>query len=105
VTTLKPSDFPELQRVFAAYLHEDFGDQHGTPAAALRAFLQDANRTERERFRREAKQFLARTAALDFSEVLSLVARLGSRWTPPTREALLALFADVTDPPSDVHRP
>ena len=98
MTTLKPSDFPELQRVFAAYLHEDFGDQHGTPAAALRAFLQDADRAERERFRREAKQFLARTAALDFSEVLSLVARLGSRWTPPTRDALVALFAAI-----DVH--
>jgi hypothetical protein len=87
-----------LQRVFAAYLHEDFGGQHGTPAAALRAFLEDADRAERERFRREAKRFLARTAALDFSEVLSLVARLGSRWTPPTREALVALLAHVTDP-------
>jgi hypothetical protein len=104
VTTPKPSDFPELQRVFAAYLHEDFGDQHGTPAAALRAFLEDADRAERERFRREAKQFLARTAALDFSEVLSLVARLGSRWTPPTREALVALFAHLVDPASDTHR-
>jgi hypothetical protein len=93
-----------LQRVFAAYLHEDFSDQHGTPAAALRAFLEDADRAERERFRREANQFLARTAALDFGEVLSLVARLGSRWTPPTREALVALLAHVTDPSSDAHR-
>jgi hypothetical protein len=37
------SDFPELQRVFSGYLHEDFGEVHATPAAALRAFLGDAN--------------------------------------------------------------
>lgn len=98
MTSLKPSAFPELHRAFAAYLHEDLLKEHGTPAAALRAFLEDATPAERTRFVKESKQFLARTAALDFSEVLALLARLGCRWTPPSREALAALLADVTDP-------
>jgi hypothetical protein len=29
------SDFPELRRVFAGYLHQAFPEQHGTPSAAL----------------------------------------------------------------------
>ena len=66
---LKASDFPELQRVFAGYLHEDFLEEHGTPSAALRAFHEDANASERQRFSREARRFLDRTATLDFSDV------------------------------------
>ena len=33
-------EFPELRRVFTAYLHEDFSVEHGTPARALQAFLE-----------------------------------------------------------------
>jgi hypothetical protein len=104
MTPLKPSAFPVLHRAFAAYLHEDFLEEYATPAAALRAFLQDAAPPERARFVKESKRFVARTAAFDFNEVLALLAHLGCRWAPPSREALVALFADVTDPLPDVHR-
>jgi len=89
---LKPSDFPELQRVFAGYLHEDLLEEYGTPLAALRAFLEDANASERQRFLRETRRFLADTATLDFSNVRALVAGLGGRWTPRSRKALVALL-------------
>ena len=95
---LKPSDFPEMQRVFAGYLHEDFLEEHGTPLAALREFYKDANASERQRFSREAQRFLENTASLDFSDVRALVARLGSRWTPPSRKALVALLTEVANP-------
>jgi hypothetical protein len=98
------SDFPALQRVFAGYLHEDFPEQHGTPSAALRAFREDANQAERQRFASEVKRFLARTATLDFSEVRDLVSHLGCRWTPPSREALAALLTAAAEPPSDSYR-
>ena len=97
------SDFPELQRVFTGYLHEDFPEEHGTPAAALRAFHEDADRAERQRFAKEVERFLARTATLEFSEVCDLVARLGCRWTPPSREALAALLRAAADSPSGSH--
>ena len=98
--SLKASDFPELQRVFAGYLHEDFLEEYGTPVAALRAFQEDADDAEREQFMHDARRFIDRTAPLDFKDVRALVAHLGCRWTPPSREALVALLVDVENPPS-----
>ena len=95
----KAHDFPELQRVFTGYLHEDFLEAYGTPAEALRVFQEDAGDAERERFRHDARRFLDRIAPLDFKDVRALVARLGCRWMPPSRQALVALLVDVTNPP------
>ena len=92
---VKASDFPELQRVFSAYLHEDFLEEYDTPAAALRAFFEEADVEERARFRKEAKQFLAATAAYDLAKVRALLSRLGSRWTPPSRAAVVALLSET----------
>ena len=92
------SDFPELQRVFSGYLHEDFIAVHATPAAALRAFLHDANPSERRRFVREVKRLLDRTTELDDEAMSALVARLGSRWAPPSRDALIAVLLGVIKP-------
>jgi CdiI immunity protein len=91
------SDFPALRSAFSGYLHEDFLDDYDTPAAALRAFEDDADEDERRRFRVEATRFLAVTASLDFADVLLLLSRLGSRWTPPTREALIAALTGAAD--------
>ena len=91
------SDFPVLRRVFSGYLHEDFLEDYDTPAGALRAFEDDADEDERRRFRAEARRFLAVTARLDFADVLVLLSRLGSRWTPSTREALIAALTGASD--------
>ena len=87
---IEASDFPELRRVFSGYLHEDFLEEHSTAAAALKAFAQDADAGERERFHAEVERFLEATSSLDFEDVRALLTRLGARWTPPTREALAA---------------
>ena len=92
------SDFPELQRVFSGYLHEDFTQVHATPAAALRAFLGDANPSERRRFVREVKRFLDRIDGLDDEALSALVASLGSRWAPSSREALIAVLIGAIAP-------
>jgi hypothetical protein len=97
----KASDFPELRRAFTGYLHEDFLQEYETPATALRAFQDDADEGEKQRFRTEARRFLDRTAGLDFDEVRALMTRLGCRWIPASREALTALFADETGPPPE----
>jgi hypothetical protein len=97
VKQVTASDFPALHRAFAGYLHEDFLVEHGTPAAALEAFLEDADIDERRRFVNDARGFLARTTALDFTAVQELMGRLGSRWTPPSREALMTLLNDAAD--------
>jgi hypothetical protein len=84
------SDFPELRKVFSGYLHEDFLEEHATAAAALKAFAADANASERKRFDAEVTRFLEVTGPLEFETVVALLGRLGSRWTPPTRRALVA---------------
>ena len=93
------SEFPELQRVFSGYLHEDFIQVHATPGAALRAFLGDANPSERRRFVREVKRFLDQATCLDDEALSTFVARLGSRWAPPSREALIAVLSNAIKPP------
>jgi hypothetical protein len=101
VKALNPADFPEMQRVFAGYLHEDFLEEYGTPRAALRAFHEDANASERRGFSREIQRFLERTATLDFSDMRVLVAGLGCRWTPRSRKALVALLTEAANSPED----
>ena len=91
---VKASDFPELQRVFSGYLHEDFIAEYGSAAGALRAFAEDASAAERQRFRKEVQRFLDVTAPLDFAKLRVLLERLGSRWTPPSREAVVTWLSD-----------
>ena len=89
------SEFPELRRVFSGYLHEDFAAEHESAQAALRAFRDDASPAEWRRFEREALRFTRLTMERDFDEVCRLLHQLGSRWTPPSREAVIALLTGI----------
>ena len=86
------SEFPELHRVFSGYLHEDFAAEYGSADAAVRAFRDDASPAEWRRFEREAHRFARLTMERSFDEVCKLLHQLGSRWTPPSREALIAVL-------------
>ncbi|HTI37730.1 MAG TPA: contact-dependent growth inhibition system immunity protein [Vicinamibacterales bacterium] len=86
-------DFPELRRVFSGYLHEDFLAEYGSAEGAIAAFLADASDVEQQRFRREVRRFLSGAASLDLREVQRQVERLGSRWIPQTREAVVSLLS------------
>jgi hypothetical protein len=81
-----------MERVFRGYLHEDFAAEYGGPEAALRAFRDDASLAEWRRFQREAKRFAVFVEGRDLEEVRTFVHRLGSRWTPPSRDALISLI-------------
>jgi len=95
---LRASDFPELRRVFSAYLHEDFVAEYGSAEGAREAFLNDANGNERDVFMREGRRFLDLTAPLELSDMQALIERLGSRWIPPSRQALISWFSDTREP-------
>ena len=89
------SEFPALAHAFSGYLHEDFAVEYGTPEAALQAFHQDASPAEWRRFQREVTRLLRLAATREFEDVCSLLQRLGSRWTPPSREAVIALLTGL----------
>ena len=96
---LEASAFPELRRVFSGYLHEDVLAEAGTAGDALRNFWQDAAPHERRRFQREVVRFLALTAPLTLNDVRDVVHQLGSRWIPPSREALVQLLTSPSNGP------
>ena len=92
---LKASEFPELQKAFSGYLHEDFREEYASPAAAMRGYLDDADATERRRLREDARRLLERIDGISMSELRMLMSMLGCRWTPPTRRSLVALLTEV----------
>lgn len=90
-----PSRFPQLERVFSGYFHEDFAAEYGSPEGALRAFHDDATPAEWRRFRREARELSALAERIGFDEVCAVIRQLGSRWIPASPEALTALLSRV----------
>ena len=90
--TRDAAGFPELERIFSGYLHEDFAAEYGCPEAALRAFHSDASPAEWRRFQREAERLAALAKERDFDDIRGILERLGSRWTPPSRDALIAVL-------------
>jgi hypothetical protein len=98
------SEFPELERVFSGYLHEDFAAEYGSPEAALRAFHDDASPAEWRRFKREAERLAVLAGKRDLDDICTMLQRLGSRWAPSSRDALITLLRDAahlkhSDPP------
>ena len=91
----RPSDFPQLRQVLGGYLHEDFLAEYPSAGAALRAFLDDANPAERQRLAKETRRFLDLTKDLEFEEGLTLLQRLGARWTPASREEFAAVLSEL----------
>lgn len=99
MTRAASSAFPELHKVFSGYLHEDVLAEAGTPEAALRTFWADATPGERRRFQREVTRFLTHTAGLGLDDLRAFVHKLGSRWIPPSREALISVLAAASSFP------
>src|SRR5262249_44900658 len=96
VTRATAPRFPALTRAFSAYLHEDFAAEYGSPEAALRALRDEASRAEWRRVPGEAQGLAAIARDGDFDDVRALMQRLGSRWLPPSRDALVALLTRVS---------
>jgi hypothetical protein len=81
-------DFPQLADFVAGYLHEDFRAEHANPGAARDAFLEAADREERERFGNDVERFMRAAESAPWDEVRQAWAALGAAWTPSSRRAL-----------------
>lgn len=89
----KPSEYPLLADFFRGYLHQDFAQEHASPADALAAYRGDLGPAEKRRLTREAAAFRQATRPLTGRRLRRLLAEdFGSAWRPPSWAALLALL-------------
>jgi hypothetical protein len=99
VTRSSPA-YPALEAFCRGYLHQDFIEEHGTPSAALAAFLHDASPAEARALERDWRAWAAQTESLSFAELKRVWAtELRCAWRPARRAALTQLLAQLATRP------
>jgi hypothetical protein len=83
-----PADFPALQDFLPAYLHEDFGEEYGSPAGALQAFLADASGDQILEVKEDWKRFRKAFAHHPLAATQAALVKLGGGWRPETEAEL-----------------
>jgi hypothetical protein len=93
---VRAGEFSALEGFLAAYLHEDFREEHATPDDALAEFLEDATSDDVSRLARDWQRFHARVAPLvEDARLHILTHTLGSAWSPRHFADVEALFAKL----------
>jgi hypothetical protein len=93
---VRAGEFSALEGFLAAYLHEDFREEHATPDDALAEFLEDATSEDVSRLAHDWRQFHARVAPLVEGVRLHILTHtLGSAWSPRHFADVEALFAKL----------
>ncbi len=91
--------YPALRAFARGYLHEDFEAEHGTPRAALEAFLAAATPAERRTLAREATRLGRRIAGWPVARVRELLRdELGCAWWPARASEVRSLLDAAVSP-------
>ena len=73
--------YPLLRQFFGGYLHQDFPEEYGSVAGALRRYREDAGADEFARFAAEWNTFLAETRDLEAAEIDNILStEFGGSW-------------------------
>jgi predicted ArsR family transcriptional regulator len=86
-----PDNFSALQDFFGGYLHEDFGEEYGSAAEALLAFLSDASGDEIQNVKEEWQRLRAVLKDQPLAETQAALHRLGAAWQPLNEAELKTL--------------
>jgi hypothetical protein len=86
--TIALADFPALAEFFAAYLHQDFNDEYGSAANAVKQYLGDATPQEAQSVRAEWARLRSTLTGRPLGEVQSAIGKLGASWRPDSQSAL-----------------
>ena len=90
--------YPQLEALFCGYLHQDYPEDHGDVAGALRAFRREARPPERRAVKKEWRAFRAATGGETLKTVGEKLTRgLGGAWAPRKRADLDVLDALIED--------
>jgi hypothetical protein len=87
----EPDNFSALQDFFGGYLHEDFAEEYGSAADALKTFLADASGDEIQNVKEDWQRFRAAMQNRPFAENQAALQRLGAAWQPENPAELAAL--------------
>ena len=82
------ADYPTLGDYLPGYLHQDFGAEYGTPAEAVKAFVDDASGDEIEQVSEEWGALRALFAGRPIAEIQAALTALGCAWRPESEEEL-----------------
>jgi CdiI immunity protein len=88
-----PDEFPTLKEFFSGYLHEDFVDEYGSAAGAVRAFCGDASPDEAAQASEEWKKLREILAGRPIPELQGALQKLGGAWRPADLEEFQAVDA------------
>jgi hypothetical protein len=78
----EPDDFPVLQEFIPAYLHQDFAEEYGSAAGAVKAFLAEASGDQVDDVKDEWRRLRKELAGRPFEQVQTAIRRLGAAWQP-----------------------
>ena len=91
--------YPTLRAFARGYLHEDFEAEHGTPRAALEAFLAAASPTQRRTLAREAARLdLADRRLAGRPGAGAPPGRAACAWWPARASEVRALLDEAVSP-------
>ena len=86
---IDPKEYAALVNFLRGYLHQDAATEHGSAAAAARAFRKDADERETIIVRTELERLLSATEGLPFSQLQRMLEQdLGSAWHFRNREEI-----------------
>jgi hypothetical protein len=83
-----PADYPALLEFLPAYLHQDFGEEYGPAAEAVKAFVSEASGDEILQVKEEWKLFRVRFQARPVEEIRAALERFGCAWLPASEDEL-----------------
>jgi len=86
-----PGVFPALQEFLPAYLHEDFGEEHGSAAQAIAALLADASDDQIRSVKEEWKMLRQQFAGHPLLSLQRALGALGAAWQPQSDQELQAV--------------
>jgi hypothetical protein len=79
-------DYPALLEFVPAYLHQDFGEEYGSAAAAVAAFLADASGDEILQVKEEWQRLHQVLGHRSLGEWQAALRQLGGAWQPQSMQ-------------------
>jgi hypothetical protein len=83
-----PGDYPALLEFLPAYLHQDFGEEYGSPSAAAKAFVVEASGDEILLAKEEWKRFREDFRGKPLPDIQAALESFGCAWLPVSEAEL-----------------